>query len=87
MANPTCRNRADLVTFIMDACSANDGTLAQGLLGKNSAQDIYDYFQLKGYVDIPLSDCRDILDAGKKFRNKGIDRNGNAVEVDPGAGY
>ena len=85
MANPTCRCRLDFVTFIIDA--TNDHGLATNFLQLNSAKDIYDFFQQKGYKDIPLNDCKDILDASKKMHDRGVDNNGLPVLVSGGPGY
>jgi hypothetical protein len=55
----TPRNRNDFLNFIIDA--ETDPDLLVEFLKNETADTIYNFFQEKGYKDIPYNDCTAIL--------------------------
>ena len=76
------RKSPDFVKFIMDA--TGDENLAKEFFSKESEEDLYNFFQEKGYDNIPLDDCADILESSKNMRGKGVNENGEPVVPGPG---
>lgn len=68
----------DFINFIIDAL--NDQNLMQEALGKVTPKELYDFFQAKGYVDVPFKDCVDILKASKAVHGKGVNQQGTTVD-------
>ncbi len=84
-ATPTERTRVDLINFIIDATA--DQSMSKRFLDCNTPEEIRDFFENEGYCDIPLNDCEDILTASKKFHGRGVDKNGNPVDLTSKHGY
>lgn len=71
----------DFIKFLNDALPHNQA-LMQEALAQNTAQELYDFFQDKGYTDVPFEDCPGLVRARKKAHGKGVNRVGLAVDVD-----
>ena len=84
-AQHTTRKRVDLINFIIDA--EKDDTLALEFLECDTAEKIQDFFKDKGYADVPLNDCEDILLASRGIWGKGVDKNGKPMTTDVTKGY
>ena len=81
--------KKDFINFIIDALGSQN--LMQEGLGKETPKELYDFFQAKGYIDVPLEDCTDILKASKATHGKGVNEAGLSVDVEgeeaPPPGY
>ncbi len=66
MASITQRNRSDFINFIID--TEKKPKLVRDFLSKKSQTTLYNFFQAKGYKDIPYNDCKDILTAKKNWK-------------------
>jgi len=75
------RKRNDFLKFICDA--TEDQKLADAFFIKKTEQDLYEFFQEKGYKDIPRNDCEDILASAKNMRGRGVNGEGEPIVIDP----
>jgi hypothetical protein len=66
----TKRKRNDFINFIIDTDQKE--TLVNQFMKITTAKDLYDFFQEKGYKDIPANDCQDILRAKGKMVGRHI---------------
>jgi len=66
----TKRTRSDFINFIIDT-DTNEALVNQ-FMKITTAKDLYDFFQKKGYKDIPANDCEDILKAKGKMVGRHI---------------
>lgn len=74
--------KKDFINFIIDALKKQ--SLMQEALAKETPDELYEFFQAKGYVDVPKDDCADILKARKAVRGKGVNSANLAVDVADG---
>ena len=72
----------DFINFIIDALDNDDNLLMKNALKKETPKQLYNYFQEKGYVDIPFKDCASILIARKAACGKGVNKGNHPVEVE-----
>jgi hypothetical protein len=75
----TTRKRNDFINFIID--SNADGKLTNEFLEIRTPENLYDFFQKKGYNDIPYNDCKDILMAARRMRNRHIPAKGKDIST------
>lgn len=66
----TQRKRNDFINFIID--TDKNEALVNQFMKITTAKDLYDFFQKKGYKDIPSNDCQDILKAKGKMVGRHI---------------
>jgi len=57
----TKRERNDFINFLIDA--EKKPRLTEKFMSIKTANDLYKFFQEKGYRDVPYNDCRDIIKA------------------------
>jgi len=59
------RAKTDFLAFILDV--EYDGKLALEFMSKTDADSLHDFFQKKGYTDISVVNCSEILSARKHW--------------------
>jgi hypothetical protein len=59
------RRPKDFISFILAA--EKDKKLTQDFLLQKTAEELYTFFDTKGYTGIPKGDCEDILKAKNKW--------------------
>jgi len=81
----TERRRNDFLNFILD--TENKPKMAKEFLAKNTAKELYSFFQKNGYKDIPEYDCRDILATMKRMRGVYVPKHGEPLCAGVTKGY